>query len=83
MPELRKRVGIVVDLAADFRLRDPDLYPRWYGSEHRCPDLLAEAVTGIPELFPDRAARRHPGRGGRLLSRPRPPWPWRRWSGPG
>ena len=32
----------------------PDLYPRWYGSEHRCPDLLAEAVFGIPELFPDR-----------------------------
>ena len=53
VPELRKRVGLVVDLAADFRLREPDLYPRWYGSEHRCPDLLAEAVTGIPELFPD------------------------------
>ncbi len=51
VPELRKRVGTVVDLAADFRLRDPDLYPRWYGSEHLCPDLLAEAVTGIPELF--------------------------------
>jgi N-acetyl-gamma-glutamyl-phosphate reductase len=56
VPELRKRVGTVVDLAADFRLRDPDLYPRWYGSEHGCPDLLAEAVTGIPELFGDRLA---------------------------
>ena len=53
VPELRKRVGLVVDLAADFRLREPDLYPRWYGAEHRCPDLLAEAVIGIPELFPD------------------------------
>jgi N-acetyl-gamma-glutamyl-phosphate reductase len=53
VPELRKRVGTVVDLAADFRLHDPGLYPRWYGSEHLCPDLLAEAVTGIPELFPD------------------------------
>jgi N-acetyl-gamma-glutamyl-phosphate reductase len=51
VPELRKRVGTVVDLAADFRLRDPALYPRWYGCEHTCPDLLAEAVTGIPELF--------------------------------
>jgi N-acetyl-gamma-glutamyl-phosphate reductase len=51
VPELRKRVGVVVDLAADFRLRDPALYPRWYGEEHRCPDLLAEAVCGIPELF--------------------------------
>jgi N-acetyl-gamma-glutamyl-phosphate reductase len=53
VPELRKRVGTVVDLAADFRLRDPALYPRWYGAEHGCPDLLAEAVTGIPELFGD------------------------------
>jgi N-acetyl-gamma-glutamyl-phosphate reductase len=52
VPELRKRVGTVVDLAADFRLRDPALYPQWYGAEHHCPDLLADAVTGIPELFP-------------------------------
>jgi N-acetyl-gamma-glutamyl-phosphate reductase len=51
VPDLRKRVGIVVDLAADFRLRDPALYPLWYGSDHRCPTLLADAVTGIPELF--------------------------------
>jgi N-acetyl-gamma-glutamyl-phosphate reductase len=51
VPELRKRAGTVIDLAADFRLRDPSLYPRWYGSEHRSPDLLAEAVTGLPELF--------------------------------
>jgi len=51
VPDLRTRVGVVVDLAADFRLRDPALYPEWYGAEHRCPELLAEAVTGIPELF--------------------------------
>jgi len=51
VPDLRKRVGTVVDLAADFRLHDPALYPTWYGSEHRCPALLAEAVTGIPELY--------------------------------
>jgi N-acetyl-gamma-glutamyl-phosphate reductase len=51
VPELQKRVGRVVDLAADFRLRDPALYPRWYGAEHGCPDLLAEAAPGIPELF--------------------------------
>ncbi len=75
VPELRKRVGLVVDLAADFRLREPDLYPRWYGSEHRCPDLLAEAVTGIPELFPGRAARRHPGGGRRVLPHGRRPGP--------
>jgi N-acetyl-gamma-glutamyl-phosphate reductase len=51
VPLLRKRVGVVVDLAADFRLKDPDLYPRWYGEEHRHPELLAEAVFGLPELF--------------------------------
>ncbi|MGH9115828.1 MAG: N-acetyl-gamma-glutamyl-phosphate reductase [Acidimicrobiales bacterium] len=51
VPDLRKRVGTVVDLAADFRLRDADLYPLWYGSEHRHPELLGDAVYGIPELF--------------------------------
>ncbi len=53
VPDLRKRVGTIVDLAADFRLRDATLYPRWYGEEHRHPELLEEAVFGIPELFPD------------------------------
>jgi N-acetyl-gamma-glutamyl-phosphate reductase len=51
VPELSKRVGTIVDLAADFRLREADLYPTWYGEEHHCPELLASAVTGIPELF--------------------------------
>lgn len=54
VPELRKRVGLIVDLAADFRLNDAALYPEWYGEEHRHPELLAEAVFGIPELFRDR-----------------------------
>jgi N-acetyl-gamma-glutamyl-phosphate reductase len=51
IPELRTRVGVVVDLAADFRLKDPALYPRWYGEEHAAPELLAEAAYGLPELF--------------------------------
>jgi N-acetyl-gamma-glutamyl-phosphate reductase len=51
VPGLRGRVGLVVDLAADFRLRDPGLYPEWYGEEHESPDLLAEAAYGLPELF--------------------------------
>ncbi len=50
VPELRGRVGLVVDLAADFRLRDAALYPLWYGEEHAAPELLAEAVYGLPEL---------------------------------
>jgi|SRR6059058_4901671 len=51
MPELRKRVGRVVDLAADFRLRDPAVYRQWYGEAHQCPDLIADFAYGLPELF--------------------------------
>lgn len=53
VPDLRKRVGKVVDLAADFRLHDAGLYPRWYGEEHRAPELLGQFVYGLPELFRD------------------------------
>ena len=51
VPELRNDVKHVVDLAADFRLDDPDLYPQWYGNEHTAPELLDEFVFGLPELF--------------------------------
>src|ERR1700677_5161367 len=51
VPGLRNRVGVIVDLAADFRLRDPSLYPAWYGEEHAAPELLGEAAFGLPELF--------------------------------
>jgi len=51
VPGLSGRVGRIVDLAADFRLRDASLYPRWYGEEHAAPALLSEAVYGLPELF--------------------------------
>ena len=40
----------IIDLAADFRLRDTATFERWYGMPHACPDLLAEAVYGLPEL---------------------------------
>jgi N-acetyl-gamma-glutamyl-phosphate reductase len=39
-----------IDLSADFRLSDPALYRRWYKEEHTAPELLAEAVYGLPEL---------------------------------
>ena len=39
----------VVDLSADFRLRDPDVYADTYGQQHPAPDLLAEAVYGLTE----------------------------------
>jgi N-acetyl-gamma-glutamyl-phosphate reductase len=51
VPALRDRVGVIVDLAADFRLRDPALYPTWYGEAHEAPELLDQAVYGLPELF--------------------------------
>jgi len=40
----------VIDLSADFRLRDPENYARWYNVKHSCPELLKEAVYGLPEL---------------------------------
>lgn len=51
VPELMDRVGAVVDLAADFRLKDPSLYPQWYGAEHAAPHLLGAFAYGLPELF--------------------------------
>lgn len=51
VPDLRGRVGHIVDLGSDFRLHDKSLYPQWYGAEHECPDLLDEFVYGLPELF--------------------------------
>lgn len=40
----------VIDLAADFRLHDPAGWEQWYGMPHSCPELLAEAVYGLPEI---------------------------------
>ncbi|HTI15478.1 MAG TPA: N-acetyl-gamma-glutamyl-phosphate reductase [Dictyobacter sp.] len=40
----------VIDLSGDFRLRSTELYQRWYGHEHAAPELLPEAVYGLPEL---------------------------------
>ena len=49
-PGLLERGIAVVDLGPDFRLRDPSDYPRWYRFDHPRPDLLADAVYGLPEL---------------------------------
>jgi N-acetyl-gamma-glutamyl-phosphate reductase len=40
----------IIDLAADFRLSDPAVFERWYKMPHACPDLLEEAVYGLPEV---------------------------------
>lgn len=63
-PELLARGARVVDLAADFRLKDPAQWEAWYGMPHACPDLLAEAVYGLPELH------REAVRSARLIANP-------------
>ncbi|MDR2196224.1 MAG: N-acetyl-gamma-glutamyl-phosphate reductase [Gallionellaceae bacterium] len=40
----------VIDLAADFRIKDVAEWEKWYGMVHACPDLVAEAVYGLPEV---------------------------------
>ncbi len=41
----------IIDLAADFRLKDKEVFKKWYKMDHVCPDLLAEAVYGQPETM--------------------------------
>lgn len=64
VPELLAQGVRVVDLAADFRLRDPLVWESWYGMPHACPELLTEAVYGLPEL------NREAVRGARLIANP-------------
>jgi N-acetyl-gamma-glutamyl-phosphate reductase len=40
----------IIDLAADFRLKDVAQFEKWYGMPHACPDILEEAVYGLPEI---------------------------------
>ncbi|HEX4835365.1 MAG TPA: N-acetyl-gamma-glutamyl-phosphate reductase [bacterium] len=54
VPELLERGARVIDVAADFRLRDPAQYPAWYGITHTAPRYLSEAVYGLPELYRSR-----------------------------
>ena len=52
MPRLREYAEKVIDLSGDFRLKDPDDYDEWY-EKHPNPELLDDAVYGIPELYRD------------------------------
>jgi N-acetyl-gamma-glutamyl-phosphate reductase len=63
-PQLVGRVGCVVDLSAAYRLKDAAQYPAYYGFEHDQPELLAEAVYGLPELHRDEL------KGARLIATP-------------
>jgi N-acetyl-gamma-glutamyl-phosphate reductase len=55
---------VVVDLGADFRLKDPGQYKWWYGADHPAPDLLPQAVFALPEVARDTL------RGAKLLACP-------------
>ena len=46
----------ILDMSADFRLRDTDAYAQWYGHEHRAPQLQGEAVYGLTELYREKIA---------------------------
>ena len=63
-PALLDQGARVVDLGADFRLKEPASYLRWYGAEHGATDLLGEAVYGLPE------ANREALRSARLVANP-------------
>ena len=54
----------VIDLAADFRIRDIPTWESWYKMKHACPDLVADAVYGLPEVYRSRV------RSARLLANP-------------
>ncbi|MET0028498.1 MAG: N-acetyl-gamma-glutamyl-phosphate reductase [Candidatus Thiodiazotropha sp.] len=53
VPELLKSGCRIIDLAADFRIRNVAIWEKWYGMTHACPELLEEAVYGLPELNRD------------------------------
>lgn len=54
----------VIDLSADFRIKDVALWEKWYGMKHAAPDLLPQAVYGLPEIH------REAIRGARLIANP-------------
>jgi len=64
VPQLRDRVGCIIDLGGDLRLASAAEYERFYGRIHEAPDLLGQAVYGLPELNRARI------RGARLIANP-------------
>jgi N-acetyl-gamma-glutamyl-phosphate reductase len=64
VPALLERGVKIIDLSADFRIRSVPLWERWYGQPHGCPELVQEAVYGLPEFNRARI------RGARLIACP-------------
>lgn len=63
-PKLLEKGLSVIDLSGAFRMKEPALYPQWYGFEHPCPELLSVAHYGLVELFP------FPGKAPTLIANP-------------
>lgn len=64
VPALLQEGIRVIDLSADYRLRDPNVYAEWYGESHTDVEHLAEAVYGLPEVYGEKIA------GARLIANP-------------
>lgn len=64
VPALLEKGVRIIDLSADFRLKNVDEWEKWYGQKHYCPQLLAEAVYGLPEINRDKIKQ------ARLLANP-------------
>lgn len=54
----------VIDLAADFRIKDVATWEKWYGMKHACPELIEQAVYGLPEMYREQI------RGAQLIANP-------------
>lgn len=70
-PKLVERGATVIDLSADFRLKDPAVYEQWYATPHTAVDLLVRSSFGLPELFRSelsRAATTHQAGEGTLVA---------------
>ncbi len=64
VPALLEAGTKVIDLAADFRIKDLDVWSKFYNMEHACPEIVAEAVYGMPELNRDQV------KGARIVANP-------------
>ena len=50
-PEFLQSGKRIIDLSADYRLKDPSVYRKWYGVKHKNPEYLKEAIYGLPEIY--------------------------------
>jgi N-acetyl-gamma-glutamyl-phosphate reductase len=57
VPKFLKADKKVIDLSADFRLKNAKIYQRWYGTKHKTPQLLTQAIYGLPELYREKIKR--------------------------